>query len=605
MGVSGLVPLNCVSRELILMRLFRHFAGGLACLALLTVAAAARADAPPDPLRLVPEQTDLFVEIKDPHKLLDIAQSEELFKAALALPQLRDLADSTNARRARQLVAYFEKELGAKSPELLDKLAGGGVVLAVKYGSDPAPVLLVVQGTDEKLMARFYRTGLEVIAQELARQESKEKVEKGSYKDIETVHVGKDFHAARAEKALLISNKEDVLKAALDRHLDHGQESLADVAAVKESAKLLSAGGRQPLARLWANLDYAKQNPQAKEVFTSPRNDVNLTILFGGIIDAITRSPYVCAGVYQEKDGFRTTVMLPAGRKGASADFALHVPPADGPGLLPLLEPKGVVYSSTFFLDLSKIWDDRAKLFNEKQAKAIEEAGKNPGVRLTGLSPDKILTQSGARHRVVVVDQPKSAYKDAPPSQPIPAFAFITEMRDPDEFSKSMESSLRGAALFAGGQFKVKLTEEKHGDYKIVGWRFPVDVKVDSDAGNVRFNFSPCFVRVRNQFVFCSTLELAHELVDLLDRETKGTPPKGPQDAVRARLYGSGAAALLRDFQDNLVTQIVLDQAVTPEAAKKQVAALVELVQKLGALDTTSTYQADQYRFDIRWTMGK
>lgn len=582
------------------MRLFRHLAGGLACLALVT--AVARAETPPDPLRLVPEQADLFLEIKNPRKLFEAGTSNELFKAVSALPQVRELYDSTNARRAMQLLAYFEKELGVKSPELLDKLAGGGVVLAVKFEPDPAPALVVIQGTDKELMGKFYKTGLDVIAQELARQESKEKVEKGSYKDLETVHVGKDFHAAQAGAALLISNKEEVLKLALDRHLDGGKKSLAGLAAVKDSAKLLPP---HALARLWLNLETVKKNPQAKEVFTSPRNDVNLTVLFGGEIDVATRSPYLCAGVYQEKDGFLATFRMPAGREGASADFALHVPPADGPGLLPLLEPKGVVYSSSFFLDMSKIWEDRTKLFNEKQAKAIEDSENNPGVRLTGLKPSKILKQAGDRHRFVAVDQSKSAYKGAPPAQPIPAFAFITEMREPDAFSKAMESSLRAAALFGGAQYKLKSAEEKHGDYTIVGWRFPVDVKLESDVGNLRFNFSPSFVRVRNQFVFCSTMELCHELVDLLDQETKGSLPKGRPAAAQSRVYGSGGAALLRGAQDTLLTQLVLDQAVTPEAAKEQVKALIELVQKLGALDSEIVYEAKQFRYDVRWKMGK
>jgi hypothetical protein len=578
------------------MRLYRHLVGGLICLALL--GGVARAEAPPDPLRLVPEQADLLVKVDSPRRLIETGMSSDLFKAARALPPVRDFYDSTNARRFYQLVGYFEKELGAKWPDLLDNLAGGGVVLAVKFG-DQAPVLLVVQGTDPQLMARFYQTALDVLAQELARQESKDKIEKRSYKDIETVHVGKDLHAARLGAALVISNKEEGLKLALDQHLGGGKKSLAGVASVKDSARLLPP---HPLARLWLNLKTVKAYPQAKEVFTSPRNDVNLTVLFGGMIDVATRSPYLCAGLYQEKDGFLATVRLPAGRDGASADFGLHVPPADGPGLLPLLEPKGVVYSNSFFLDVSRIWDDRGKLFNEKQAKAIEESGKNTIVRLIGLSPDRILKQAGARHRVVVVDQPKSAYKDAPPAQPIPAFAFITEMRDPEQFSKSMNAALRGAALFGGGRFKLKLTEEKHGDYQIVGWRFPVNVSVDSDAGNLRFNFSPCFVRVRDQFVFCSTLELCHELVDLLDKETK---TKGPVAAVRSRVYSQGGAALLSGAQDILVTQAVLDQAVTPEAAKEQFAQLVELVRKLGALDTEVVYEAKQFRYDVRWRMGK
>jgi hypothetical protein len=577
------------------MRLFRHLVGGLACLAILS--AAARADAPPDPLRLVPEQADLFVKVEQPRRLVEAGTSSELFQAVRALPQVREFYDSTNAHRFYQLVGYLEKELGAKWPDLLDKLAGGGAVLAVKFG-DNAPALLVVQGTDEPLMARFYQTALDVLAQELARQESQGKIEKGSYRNVETVHLG-DFHAARAGAALLISNKEAGLKLALDQHLDGGKKSLAGVASVKDAAKLLPP---HPLARLWLNLETVKQNPQAKEVFTSPRNDVNLTVAFGGMIDVATRSPYLTAGLYQEKDGFLATVRLPAGRDGASADFGLHVPPADSRGLLPLLEPKGVVYSSSFFLDVSRIWDDRAKLFNEKQAKAVEESGKNTGLRLVGLSPDKILKQAGARHRIVVVDQPKSAYKEAPPAQPIPAFAFITEMREPEDFSRSMGSALRAAALFGGQQFKLKLTEEKHGDYQIVGWRFPVNVSVDSDAGNLRFNFSPCFVRVKDQFVACSTLEMCHELIDLLDKETK---TKGPVAAVNSRIYGAGGAALLRTAEDILVTQAVLGQAVTPEDAREQVKALVELVRKLGTVDQEVVYEAKQFRYDFRWKMGK
>src|SRR5207253_1226590 len=116
----------------------------------------------------------------------------------------------------------------------------------------------------------------------------------------------------------------------------------------------------------------------------------NLTVLFGGQIDVAARSPYLCAGLYQEKDGFLLTVRMPAGREGASADFALHVPPKDDPGLLPLLEPKGVVFSTSFFLDVSKVWEDREKLFNATQAKAIEDLDKNPGAALIGLKPSKL-----------------------------------------------------------------------------------------------------------------------------------------------------------------------------------------------------------------------
>src|SRR5262249_32953107 len=151
----------------------------------------------------------------------------------------------------------------------------------------------VVQGKDEAATKQFAQLGLEVLAQELARQEAKDRVEKGSYRDVETVHVGNDLHAAVAGTATLGANNEKSLHAALDRHLDGKARSMAEVKGVADAGKLLPPG---PLATLWLDLDAVKAKPGAKEVFAQPRNDQNLTVLFGGWLDVARRSPYLCAG---------------------------------------------------------------------------------------------------------------------------------------------------------------------------------------------------------------------------------------------------------------------------------------------------------------------
>ena len=98
--------------------------------------------------------------------------------------------------------------------ELLDRLAGGGAVLAAKFDGNPAPALLVVQGKDEKLMQKFAETALDVLEQELARQDVKARPEKTTYAGVETVHFGKDFHAAVAGATLFVSNNDKALQAA-------------------------------------------------------------------------------------------------------------------------------------------------------------------------------------------------------------------------------------------------------------------------------------------------------------------------------------------------------------------------------------------------------
>src|SRR5262245_3982204 len=104
---------------------------GLAILgSILGVAAAA--DATPDPLRLVPEQADLMFKVEKPRQLTQALLNLDLVSQLQSLEAFQEFYDSTNFRRFYQLVAYFEKELGDKWPELVDKIAGGGVVIAAK-----------------------------------------------------------------------------------------------------------------------------------------------------------------------------------------------------------------------------------------------------------------------------------------------------------------------------------------------------------------------------------------------------------------------------------------------------------------------------------------
>jgi hypothetical protein len=367
--------------------------------------------------------------------------------------------------------------------------------------------------------------------------------------------------------------------------------------SLEEARKALPA---EPLAWAWLNLETVRQAPQAKEIFARPSNQPILTVPFNGYLDVLGRSPYLAAGFYRRSDGFLTTLRLPRGREGMPAEVATHVPPPGEPGSRPLLEPKGVLYSTSYYLDVAKFWELRDKLFNEQLTKSFEEFDKNSGRFLAGLQFSKLLSQVGPYQRIVVAHQPRPGYKVVP-KQSIPAFAVVVEQRDPD-FGKAVEAAVRGAALLAGTQFKVKLVEEKHGDVTLVGYRFPEDVKQPQDVNDLRFNFSPCLFAVGNQFVLCSTLELGHELIDLLKKETEGD---GHLATVRTQLYAAGGAELLKAFEKQILTQTILDQAIPAEAAARQVNAFIELVRQLGVLRYDVAFGAKEFRFDLQLRTDK
>jgi hypothetical protein len=515
-------------------------------------------------------------------------------------PSYREALQSTPLRRGKQLLAYLEKQLGAPWPELLDRIAGGGAAVAVKFGPDPAPALLVVESRDEQLLAKFYQLGLDVLDQEIARQEGAERLSRGQYQGLPTAHAGPNFWVALTGPSLLVANSEKALQTGLDRHLGREKKSLTDNTTVEESRRLLSSN---PLARLWVGLDAAHKSAQGKALYKTPRDDANLTVLFGTYIDLVGRSPYVCAGLYREDDGFRLSVRMPRGRDGMGSDQLLHLPPSRQPGSRPLLEPKGVLYSDSNYFNFAAIWQERTKLFPAKQVEGLEKFDKTSAPFLLGKRMSELLTRVGPYYRFVAACQPKVGYKTTP-DVILPGFALVSELREPEAFGKSMEAILRSAALLAGAQYKLRLVEETCDGCRLVGWRFPEGVPFPNDAANFRFNFSPCFARVGNQFLYCSTLELGREMIGLLQKEQHRSPPSTDSPA-RSRFYAAGLADVFDVTRDVLVAQAILDQAVKPDEAREQIKHFLDLLRRLGHADLSANYGASDFRYDLRLTVGK
>jgi hypothetical protein len=565
----------------------------LLVLVALTVAAAPAAAADrKGPLEFVPASARIVVSVENPRKLADAVLTLDAVKQAEALAPVRTVLDSAAARRVFQMLAYSEKELGAKWPELLDQLAGDGVALGAQFG-DKAPALLVLRGTDERQVEKAYALLFRVIGEEMARQGSNERPVREERAGLEAVRIGNDIHTARVGATVFVSNKAEALQAGIDLALKQGSgESVAGKTAA--ARKLLP---KDPLAWVWVDFAAVKESKEAKDFFDATRQDFLQTLVVGSTIDCLKRSDFVAAGFYRESGGLRLTVRLPAGRDAFPPEFALHVPPAGTPGSLPLLEPPGVLYSQSFHLDIGAAWKHRDKLINDEVRKQIEEGEKQLSKFLPGpVKLGELLEMWGPYHRIVVADNDALPYKKQP-SDRLPAFAYVAAMRDA-KFGQSVESIVRGAAIIATLQLGLKSVEETHDGIKIVGYRFPEDRPLANDPGGLRFNFEPCFAVVGDQFVAASTIAMCKKTI----AEVKRTAGKTGAAAVwRAGVYAAGAAAALASLPEPLITDAILEQGVGIEEARKQVNELAAWLRTLGTARVEIDERATEYRFDVMW----
>ncbi|HEV3145276.1 MAG TPA: hypothetical protein VGZ47_15400 [Gemmataceae bacterium] len=549
------------------------------------------------PLRLIPQEANLVIRIEKPRQLAEGVLHLEVVQQARQLPFVREQLESPLFQRFLQLVAYYEKDLGQPWPELLDKLAAGGITLAIKVPEDNGPALLVIQGSDKELAQRFVKLVLSVIEQEQIRTEAKERTQIFRYRDVEVHKNGGEFFLAQVGSTLLLSNREVAMKLALDLNAEGDAKSLAHAKGPKEARAVLP---QDCLAWLWLDLDYIHKLPNAKAVFSLPANDPIPMLAAGGTINAVGRAPFLAVGLYRHENSFGLTFRLPGERKDVPEALALHVPKAGEPGTLPLLEPKSVLFSESLYFDPKAFWEERSKLFNDTIAKQIEEAEKGTARFLPGTSLGKLLSEIGPHHRIVAAYQENKGY-NIKPNQNLPAFAVVNSMRD-KQFAKSAEGILRGAALLAGTQAKLKLYDETYEGVKINGWRFPEDGTFPNDPENLRFNFTPCFASAGDQFVVCSNVELCRELIGLLKKEQEAKPAAAAA-VLRMRFYARGGADVLKSFQDQLLAQLVLDQAIKAADAKKQADQLIDWARQLGSVEIRSEYTDKDLRFHVEWKM--
>lgn len=572
----------------------------LSCLAVAFASASAPA-ATPDPLRYVPADATLVLKVEKPRALVEGVTGLDAYHDYEALPQVKELLESTTAKRFFQVLKLAETKLGQKWPAMLDSIAGGGMAVGTVPGGDNAPFLLVVQGTDAKKTEAAYKLVVELISDEFARLSppgAPVKPETGTSNGSDVLKIGDDFILVRHVDTLLVSNKKAAMEKALA--LVGGQKGAESVQAKVEAGKKLLGG--DPLAWFWFDLKKAKEDKGFSDFLETARTQGFLLFVIGSTVDAVRRADFVAGGLFETKAGFKLSVQLPAKRADLPEVMALHAPPkGDTPGSLPLLEPPGVLASESLYLDVGAFWKLRKTALGGQELKDLEAFEKQISAFLPGTTLGELLQMSGPHHRLVVVERGENQYKTVP-DFPLPELALVSSMRDA-KFGKTMTTVLRTAFALLSLQLGLTMKEEKFDDIEIVIYHFPEGKVLESDPTNIRYNFVPSFAVVGDSLVVASSPKL---LKDLIPEVKKPIDPKLCSPAVlRAKGYGAGAATGLKARPEATITGSVLGQGVGLDDAKKQLDQLSALLGKLGTLSVSIDHGETAFKVELDWQLKK
>ncbi len=570
------------------MQLLRSIGVALLVAAVSTLHVSAADEMPPTS-HWMPGGALLAVEVSGAGDVLDLALSDEMIDTVYAMPAMQQQKQSGGLAQFKTIVGYFEANLGTDWKTATRTLLSGGATFAV-YPDES--VLLIVDGSDAKLLEKFREFTTTVAKGEAAKKGNSDSISSGEYRGVTGWTLGpKEAHAVIGNR-LILSNNTKRLKTVVDLREDGG-DTLANQAEFKAAKK---AAGPKADAFLMVNMGVLKQVPDVQKGLDNFGNPVG-SLLLAGVAESMRAANVVTLALDVEGD----TLSLAAvsdGKVDAEKSSVAFAQTADGSGALPNLKVPGLLAGFSFYRDMHGFYSAKDDLFPDRTGGLIFFENMM-GIFFSGRDlTDEVLAETGPEIRVLVAQQKYDENIGTPKTQ-IPAFAAILRMKDPENFSVVMEEAWQkaiGLVNFTRGQQAepgLIIDRPSHGDTKFTVARFAapkVEERTDADA---RFNFNPSLAMPNGYLVLSSTEGLARDLIDALKEEASQTLAGIKDVHSLAELDGTNLASILNANREQLVRNNMIEEGNSRDQAEGAIDTLLAIVGHLG-----------QTKFEIRNESG-
>ena len=555
-------------------------------------------DTPVPATTLIPDDAVLVVRVAEPKVLIERAFDKRIVDFVQALPPYKDVMARAETQQVLTMVNFFQTKYQADVPTMLGRLLGGGITLAL--GPNDA-ALLIVDAEDEKMVAEihdFFRT---IAKGEATKQGSPDRVASADYRGITGWTFGPGESHAMIGSRLLLANKPEALKAAIDRQLDQTGKDLA------QSSRYQTAVGSvagKPQVTLFADMGVLKQLPGFQQGLAQNDNPM-ARLLFAPFLAAMSEATWLAAGIDISQDGVAANVVADCTPSQPTELNSFALPLKAGEGAMPNLVVPGQIAALSFYRDLHKFYAAKDDLFPGRTSGLIFFENMM-GIFFSGMDlTEEVLAETLPDIRVVVAEQ-RFDEKTGTPAMKLPGFAVIVQLRDPAKFEVVMNEAWQkaiGLVNFTRGQKAqpgLIIKSATHNDTTYTTSFFSLAKEENKDAADMRFNFQPALAIEGDRLIMSSSDALVRDLIDALRQEREqGVAPISGQHSL-AMVKSGPLASILESNREALVRQSMVDDGKTREEAEQGVAALFLVLKYVTDLQIEAGTQADRSNMTVK-----
>ena len=502
--------------------------------------------------------------------------------------EIQGRLEAPEADRLRQAKRLIEDASGKPWHEALDLLTRDGVALSVagKPGASP-DVTLAFRANDEAFLHKTLKDLQSRLLERLPANRRPAMLPTETWRDFVVTRVG-DAAYGVSGRVVVVANRFDVLKAAIDRSQDAPAET------VDSPKSLLHV--RVDLATLRENRDYMKG-------IASPSDDIGRVAFLEGWLETLRQASHVTLDVAGIDERFEAMLTF----HGAS-DGGAGAPEARKPAsrVLPPLRLPETIASLSWEHDFASLWNARKALLTPEALKRLEEGDEKAAKQLEVVGarfrPSELAALMGSHFRVVVARQSETVYP-IQLDEKLPAAVIIVDVKE--GFRDKLNPVLKFAGLIgAADNNRMDTHVEKHKGIELTSLRTRGD-DAQYKTNRIRYQFSPTWGFAHGHFLVGSTTEVARQAIDTLEAELK-RPTSEATSAVRRGeqvISGAGAADAVNDFGRAFRDGTVLNNGLTTDDAQHELDVLTQTLRSLGEL-RVSTFLQDQ-SVNVKLTIGR
>ncbi len=535
------------------------------------------------PVEWLPASTMVYAELNHSKEILETLESHPLTQRVFELPQAKEAMKSKPFQDFKKGVAVAETQLESSWQEIIDQVAGQGMVMAVDGDTDA--VALLVHARSEASLARATQAFIQLAKLDAAAKGSESPIKAGEYRDLVAYSTG-DARWLQLGEWLAITDQAEFGKTIVDRYLDRPQDHLGTHEAFAEEKR-----AKDPEADLWVWVDVNRlreKNPD-EDIYQERTDNPIAELLLGGLLNIASQTDVATLSLQLDRQAIRTKITAPWNPRWipeAREYYWGFGGTGEAPGIFDI---DGSILQLSAYRDLSEMWLRAEELLKENAVDGIVQANGVLSTLFSGKDfGEDILAELEPTIDLVIAERSVSESKPQP-SVKLPAFALVFELTNPEAMQPQLKrifQSLIGFINITGamnGQPQLELDIERTDGSQFVLARFVVEEEYDSGLP-VQFNFSPTLGFSGRRFVLSSDFGLAQQLA---------TAPRNPttrgSDVVNTTLNASvkSIAQVLNDNRESLVAQNMLEEGNDREEAETEIGTLLSLIQLFRAVNLT------------------